>query len=67
MIRRNAERRRAGPATFGVPHPNECPHLTTYPRKIKHLHDDTSGPADIVPARRRRAPGCLRGARYSDS
>jgi hypothetical protein len=28
-------------ATFGVPHSNECPHLTTYPRKIKHLHDDT--------------------------
>jgi hypothetical protein len=28
-------------ATFGVPHPNECPHLETYPRKIKHLHDDT--------------------------
>jgi len=26
-------------ATFGVP--NECPNLTTYPRKIKHLHDDT--------------------------
>jgi hypothetical protein len=28
-------------ATFGVPHSNECLHLTTYPRKIKHLHDDT--------------------------
>jgi hypothetical protein len=28
-------------ATFGVPHANECPNLTTYPRKIKHLHDDT--------------------------
>jgi len=28
-------------ATFGVPHANECPHLTTYHRKIKHLHDDT--------------------------
>jgi hypothetical protein len=28
-------------ATFGVPHSNECPNLTTYQRKIKHLHDDT--------------------------
>lgn len=28
-------------ATFGVPRANECPNLTTYPRKIKHLHDDT--------------------------
>jgi len=28
-------------ATFGVPRSNECPNLTTYPRKIKHLHDDT--------------------------
>ena len=28
-------------ATFGVPHPNERPNLTTYHRKIKHLHDDT--------------------------
>ena len=28
-------------ATFGAPHANECPNLTTYPRKIKHLHDDT--------------------------
>ena len=28
-------------ATFGVPHANECPNLTTYLRKIKHLHDDT--------------------------
>jgi hypothetical protein len=28
-------------ATQGVPAADECPHLTTYPRKIKHLHDDT--------------------------
>jgi len=28
-------------ATFGVPGSNECPNLTTYPRKTKHLHDDT--------------------------
>jgi hypothetical protein len=28
-------------ATHGVPRSNECPNLTTYPRKIKHLHDDT--------------------------
>jgi len=28
-------------ATFGVPRSNECPNLTSYPRKIKHLHDDT--------------------------
>jgi hypothetical protein len=28
-------------ATFGVPRANEIPHLDTYPRKIKHLHDDT--------------------------
>jgi hypothetical protein len=28
-------------ATYGVPAADEGPHLTTYPRKIKHLHDDT--------------------------
>jgi len=40
MVRqtRSAEARAA---RLGVPHANECPNLTTYPRKIKHLHDDT--------------------------
>lgn len=28
-------------ATYGVPRSDETPNLTTYPRKIKHLHDDT--------------------------
>lgn len=28
-------------AMFNAPPSNECPNLTTYPRKIKHLHDDT--------------------------
>jgi hypothetical protein len=28
-------------ATHNAPHGDETPNLTTYPRKIKHLHDDT--------------------------
>jgi hypothetical protein len=40
MVRetRKAQARRA---THNTPHGDETPHLTTYPRKIKHLHDDT--------------------------
>jgi len=38
---RKARNSQGGAAAFGVPPSNECPNLTTYSRKIKHLHDDT--------------------------